>query len=161
MSAAAARHPRVRRATVAWAVAVVCWVAFIWSRSLFAGPESTAQSDFVIALLTRVLPFVGEMDPDLVSLVVRKGAHLTEYAVLGALASGLVRSRRDRGRTPAAALVVLAPFIDEFIQLHVPGRSGRLTDVLVDLCGMLLGTLVFRAVARLVDRRGRRRGQDA
>lgn len=160
MTAHAARRPPVRRATVAWAAAVVCWVAFIWSRSLFSGPESTAQSDWVVALLTAALPFVGEADPELVTLVVRKGAHMAEYAVLAALVCGLVRSRRDRGRTAAAPLVLAVPFIDEFIQLHVPGRSGRLADVLVDLCGMLLGCAVFHVAVRIAGRRGRR-GQAA
>ena len=152
MADAGARPP-ARRSTPAWAVAVACWVAFIWSRSLFSGPDSTAQSDWVVSLLSSFLPFVADADPELVTLVVRKGAHVTEYAVLGVLASGLVRSRRERGRTPAAALLLAVPFIDEFIQLHVPGRSGRLTDVLVDLCGMLLGTALFHAAARLADRR--------
>lgn len=145
---------------MAWAVALACWVVFIWCRSLVPGPQSTEESDLVAALLSALVPVVGELDPDTVTLLVRKGAHLTEYAVLGALLSGLVRSRRrarpDARALPAALPVLLVPFVDEFIQLYVPGRSGRLTDVLIDLTGMLLGAAVSHLVARL---RGRRAGE--
>ena len=60
---------------------------------------------------------------------------------------------------PRAAVVasvlwpVLAPVVDECIQRFVPGRSGQPTDVLIDLSGVLLGTLVALAVARAASAR--------
>ena len=150
------RHSgHARRPTIAWGAALVCWVAFIWGHSLVPGPQSTGESDAVAALLSTVLPFVGDLDPDVVTLVIRKGAHLSEYAVLGVLLCGLVLSRRRVRLAPLvvlAALVALVPFVDEGIQLHVPGRSGQLSDVLIDLTGMALGFSVFLLAARL--RRG-------
>ena len=32
---------------------------------------------------------------------------------------------------------------DEFHQLFVPGRSGQITDVILDSCGVLTGVLVM------------------
>lgn len=150
---AGARLPRPRRATVAWAAALACWVAFIWGHSLVPGAQSTAESDAVAGLLAALLPPLGSLDPDLVTLVVRKGAHLAEYAVLGVLLAGLVRSRRGGRALPVVAPVALVPLVDEAIQLGVPGRTGQLPDVLVDLVGMLLGASALLLVARA--RRGR------
>lgn len=38
---------------------------------------------------------------------------------------------------------------DEFHQLFVPGRSGRLTDVLIDSAGLLAGILVVCLIKQL------------
>ena len=39
-------------------------------------------------------------------------------------------------------ICVLYASIDEFHQLFVPGRSGQVTDVLIDLIGVVLGLLL-------------------
>ena len=48
----------------------------------------------------------------------------------------------------------LAPVADETIQMFTPGRSSLLTDVLIDLAGVLFGTLVMLVARRLGQRRG-------
>ena len=146
-----------RRPTIAWGAALVCWVAFIWGHSLVPGPQSTGESDAVASLLVGAIPLVGGLDQDVLTLVIRKGAHLGEYAVLGLLLCGLVRSRRRTrpGSSVAlAALVALVPVVDEGIQLLVPGRSGQLSDVLIDLSGMVIGAAVLLAAARLARGKG-------
>ncbi len=75
-------------------------------------------------------------------LLLRKLAHLTEYAVLAAL---LFRALRGSGTLSLARLLWLSSFLailyavtDEFHQRFVPGRTGALTDVLIDASGALL-----------------------
>ena len=95
---------------------------------------------------------LGISDTQLMTLVVRKGAHVLEYAVLGFLTRGtLVARREERGRAvmPVGLLAALVPVVDECIQLVVPGRSGMVQDVLIDLAGMCLGVLVGMGVSRL------------
>jgi VanZ family protein len=77
-------------------------------------------------------------------LVLRKCAHVTEYAILGVL---LVRAA---GR-PGAAVVLGALYAvsDEVHQHFVRGRHGAWYDVAIDTVGVTLGVLVVR-------RRGRR-----
>lgn len=143
-----ARRPSLFR----WAVAFACWVAFIWGHSLVQGPQSSLESGFVVALARPLFEAFGVSDPELMSLVVRKLAHFSEYAVLGILARGLFAARlAERGRPPfpAAYLVALVPVADECLQLFVPGRSGQPTDVLIDLSGLLAGSLLAWLVARL------------
>ena len=140
-----------RPASVRWAVAFACWVAVIWGHSLVQGPQSSLESGLVVSIVRPLFEALGVTDVDLMSLVVRKLAHFSEYAVLGVLARGLFASlRRERGTRPwpMALLVALVPVADECVQLFVPGRSGQPADVLIDLSGLACGALLARVVAR-------------
>ena len=143
-------HDSARR-SARWAVAFACWVAFVWCHSLVQGPQSSLESGLVVTLVRPVFEMLGVHDADLMSLLVRKAAHFSEYAVLGVLARGLfstLRSEKGVRPFPAALLVALVPAVDECIQLFVPGRSGQLTDVLLDLSGVVAGALLAHLVAR-------------
>ncbi len=71
-------------------------------------------------------------------LLLRKAAHVTEYAVLGALLARAVRE------LPAFAAGVLYAVTDELHQTVVAGRTGALLDVAADATGVLLGILLLR-----------------
>ena len=72
-------------------------------------------------------------------LVLRKLAHLTEYAVLGAL---LVRAL---GRPELAVLVGgLYAASDEIHQHFVRGRHGAWYDVVIDTVGVTIGVIAWR-----------------
>ena len=154
---AAPSHDSARRSTILrWAVALCCWVLFIWGHSLIQGPQSSLESGMVVALVHPLFEALGVADVDLMTLIVRKGAHFSEYAVLGVLSWGLFSARlRERGRAPfpVAYLVALVPVCDECLQLFVPGRSGQPTDVLIDLAGICFGALLATAVSALSRRR--------
>jgi hypothetical protein len=71
-------------------------------------------------------------------LVLRKAAHLTEYAILGAL---LVRALRS---APLALLAGSAYAVtDEVHQVFVSGRHGSPLDWLIDTIGVAAGVLVL------------------
>ncbi len=71
--------------------------------------------------------------------ILRKGAHLAEYAILALL---LVRAV---GReAPALGLGVLYAASDELHQSFVRGRHASPVDVAIDAVGLLLGALVWR-----------------
>jgi len=73
--------------------------------------------------------------------ILRKGAHLTEYAVLGAL---LLRAI---GReVPAFLLGVAYAVTDEVHQHFVRGRHASLFDVALDAAGVALGLLIALSV---------------
>jgi VanZ family protein len=75
--------------------------------------------------------------------VLRKGAHLTEYAVLGAL---LLRAL---GRDAPAFLAGIAyAGTDELHQHFVAGRHASPIDVGFDAIGVALGVLVWRRAGR-------------
>jgi VanZ family protein len=73
--------------------------------------------------------------------VLRKGAHMTEYAVLAMLLF------RALGRVlPALALGILYAATDELHQGFVHGRHASPFDVSFDACGLALGLLVLLSV---------------
>jgi len=72
-------------------------------------------------------------------VILRKGAHMTEYAVLALL---LVRAL---GReAPALALGILYAASDELHQAFVRGRHASPIDVAIDTVGLLIGLIVWR-----------------
>jgi VanZ family protein len=82
--------------------------------------------------------------PD-VDALLKKGAHLLEYAILVVLFWQALGSRRT---ALASVLTVLYAVSDEFHQTFVPGRSGQFRDVLIDSAGILLAALALWWVSR-------------
>jgi VanZ family protein len=76
-------------------------------------------------------------------LVLRKCAHVTEYAIFGVL---LLRALGSE--LPAFALGVAYAGSDELHQHFVRGRHGAVYDVAIDALGVLLGILALRRAAR-------------
>lgn len=77
-------------------------------------------------------------------LVLRKLAHVGEYALLGAL---LLRALHRP--LPAFALGVAYAASDELHQHFVAGRHAAPLDVLIDTCGVAIGLAIWaRAVRR-------------
>src|SRR5205809_2806828 len=70
--------------------------------------------------------------------VLRKGAHITEYAVLGAL---LYRALAREGPALAAGIAYAAT--DELHQHFVRGRHASPVDVAIDAVGVAVGMLVW------------------
>ena len=70
--------------------------------------------------------------------VLRKGAHVTEYAILGAL---LYRAVGREVLALAAGIAYAAT--DEFHQHFVRGRHASPVDVAIDAVGLALGMLVW------------------
>ena len=70
--------------------------------------------------------------------VLRKGAHVTEYAILGAL---LYRALGREALALAAGIAYAAT--DELHQRFVHGRHSSPVDVAIDAVGLALGMLVW------------------
>ncbi|MGN1418270.1 MAG: VanZ family protein [Acutalibacteraceae bacterium] len=86
--------------------------------------------------------------------VVRKIAHMTEYASLGVLTCAFALTYGFDFKRLAFALLFCAFYAasDEFHQKFVEGRSCQFTDVLIDSTGALIGILVFTALTAIIVR---------
>ncbi len=145
-------HPGSSRscATRGWTIFLFLWIAFIWGHSLVPGVDSSAESSRFVDLFYAVFVRLGITERTFMTFLVRKAAHFSEYAVLGFSAHALFRSLDAEKRARwLVLLTVLVPVCDETIQLFTPERSGQVTDVLLDLCGMLFGAIVFLAVTKI------------
>lgn len=121
---------------------------FIGSTDLLSAEHT---SRFIGPFLRWLAPDVSDATVASVQLVVRKCAHLTEYAILAALLFRAFRqSRRRLGRALAMSFFIAAVYagLDEFHQSFVASRTGSPWDVLIDCAGALAGVLIYWRVIR-------------
>jgi len=126
---------------------LIIWMALI---SFASSNEFSAinTSRVVRPLLLWLFPNITEESIGLAHLLVRKAAHITEYAVLGWLAArAFTGSSREflRRRWFLAGLLLIAlqALLDEYHQSFVPSRTGSLYDSGIDLAGGLIGLIGF------------------
>ena len=145
-------------------ITIACMTA-IFLFSSRTREESTGDSYFVGNMVGEIfvpgfdewsaqeqLEFAGEIDHP-----VRKTAHAMEYAVLGLLTAGAFIGRRTSilaGILVPWCIASVYAVTDEIHQLFVPGRSGQVSDVMLDSAGVLAGLLILAAV-RMLRRRQR------
>lgn len=112
-------------------------ILFIWGNSMLPGSVSGAISHWVRNFLSFLFPD-DSSDPDSGHGLLRKLAHFTEFACLGALFAWLFGMLRKPflSALPCGFLVAC---IDETIQRFVPDRGPAFKDVLIDTSGVLLG----------------------
>ena len=135
---------------VAWLLCFV-WMGVIFWFSAMPGEVSSEQSGTVLELLLALLSSIGvrteALDLSLLSLLVRKAAHMTEYAVLFFLLRRALRlSGVRRPGLAALPLCILYAAGDEFHQSFTEGRGPSPVDVAIDSAGALLmwGLLALR-----------------
>ncbi len=96
----------------------------------------------------------------LVHTLVRKTAHLLLYLALSmSVLNALYRyPLKNCARFGLDMLVcILYAASDEWHQTFISGRSGRVTDVMIDMLGALIGAALFFALCAAVRRIRRRR----
>jgi VanZ family protein len=139
----------VRRFLKYW-LPVVAWMIFIFigSTDLLSAEHA---SRFIGPFLRWFAPEVSDATVGSIQLVVRKCAHLIEYAILAALLFRAFRQSQPRvGRVLAISLVLAAVYaaLDEFHQSYVASRTGSPWDVLIDCAGALAGLLIYWRMIR-------------
>ena len=127
---------RKRIGTVLLLLAILAALAFIWGNSLESAVESSLKSGRVRELIEPLLELlVGQ--GNVTDRMVRKLAHLTEFAVLGALLL-LLTAAAFRVRLQSVLncqfFLLLAALTDETIQLFT-GRGSQVRDVWLDFAG--------------------------
>lgn len=116
------------------------------------GEVSSFESSRFLFLIRPLFNLFGNNDEALMTFVIRKTAHFSEYAILVALARRMSLTWSNKlpvQLVMTLVVLVCAPCVDETIQLHVPGRAGQMRDVLIDMCGGLFGLLVYEVVRRV------------
>ena len=116
-------------------IPAIIWMVFIFYMSGKTGQESSGQSGKISLFITDLLEKVRQDSPqemqnlqDILELVIRKAAHMTEYAILfllSYLATVKISMSQSRfyNRSIAVLISLLYACSDEMHQLLVPGRS--------------------------------------
>lgn len=148
--------------------AVMCWMIVIFLFSAKPADESEEMSLSVGKIIGRF--FVSSYPEwtaeeqqkfaEKIDYPVRKSAHASEYAVLGVLVMEMLGTYGSKGGARlllSQGIGTLYAASDEFHQLFVPGRSGQVTDVMLDSAGVLAGILIFGLAENWLRRRNSRR----
>ncbi|TYS59922.1 VanZ family protein [Sutcliffiella horikoshii] len=140
-------------AVVSWGL-VVGWMALIFFLSSQQGEQSADLSGGITEWVNEVVEQVApdaEFKMDEISFFVRKNAHFFAYMLLALLTLNAVRRSGGRGWMSmgvAFSISVLYAISDEVHQLFVPGRSGQVSDVLLDSMGALAGIVLYAIISR-------------
>jgi len=129
----------------------VAWTAvvLVLSSGTFSADNTGSVIDPMLAWL---LPWLAPSTIEAIHGLLRKAAHVTEYAVLAALWwRALARSGARPGRAAWLTLLigVTVAAVDEAHQSLLPSRTGSVRDVFIDTAGVALAL----ALARLGWRR--------
>ena len=139
-----------RRIAWAWLWVVLC-VGVIWGFS-GEGFSASGTSRIVTPLLRWVWPDISHEALWKAHVFVRKGAHLTEYAVLGLLAGRALWITLDVSPLRVAVLTLLLVLavsgVDEARQSVLPTRTGSFADVALDFVGGALGVILIVVLHR-------------
>lgn len=122
---------------------VIAWMGVIYLFSADSGEASAAKSSFLASLL------------GVPEWVVRKGAHMTEFAVLAVLLMWFFQGLRklwNRNLFWSWLLASCYASTDEFHQLFSGGRCGQLRDVGIDAAGALIGLILLTIVHKIMDK---------
>ncbi len=133
--------------------ALICLtLCFIWGNSLMPARISAEISNWFREIINKILWFLpggAELEGD---GILRKIAHASEFALLGAELTAW-RVKEISKISDALLGGILAALTDETIQLFVAGRSGEVRDVLIDTAGVVLGCAVVLVVRRVRAKR--------
>ncbi len=146
------KHSKLRILTVVLFVFTSLYVLYIWFHSFMRAETSAAESLFVLDNLMSFFKAIG-ISIELTDHIVRKAAHFCEYALLGCLVSWcayLLNKSIVKNLMPTGFVCILTALIDENIQLYSLGRSGQVSDVLLDFVGSVCGATFFIVIIIIV-----------
>jgi VanZ family protein len=123
---------------------------FVWIPVIFFLSSPAASADETSRIIKPIIefffPHTSTESFQTIHFLIRKSAHLTEYAVLGFLGIRAIARSKWLGNyrfLTAVALVAVIASLDEFNQSFEPSRTGAVSDVLLDISG---GTIMIYAL---------------
>lgn len=128
--------------------AVLVFTGLIFYNSSLPAPDSDETSYFFVHLIAGLNAFLDKPVPlPVLNHYIRKTAHFFEFFVQAVLLCNVFQAARtDRKNSHGYILLLslMTAVIDEYIQLFSPGRSGQVTDIILDFSGGFTGWLGFQ-----------------
>ena len=128
---------------IIFTIALIACIAFIFRNSLESGALSSARSQAVMQKINEILSVVN-LGP-LSEHTVRKLAHFAEFTLEGFLLMLCLRVYTNRFvRHISWPLLggMTTALLDETIQRFIPNRTSQVTDVWIDMAGVVFGALI-------------------
>ena len=123
-------------------ILVIIWMVIIFILSSFDATSSSGQSGIIVNFISSVTNID---NLSLLSKIVRKLAHFTEYFILGLLVYNLIKNYNKKTYI-AIIICILYAVSDELHQILVPGRSCQILDIIIDSLGSMLGIFTLSSI---------------
>jgi VanZ family protein len=130
---------------ILWTALIAWFSTDMWSAS---GP----RTGFLSPLLSTLLPWAHAEQIQGVIWLLRKGAHVTEYAVLATLWHWAFAPRGPARWRFAFGLSVLTAALDEIHQSTTAARTGSIVDVLLDSTAAAAALVLLVTGGAAIDR---------
>lgn len=130
---------------IAWS-SILLWMGVIFYLSHQPGGDSSNLSGGILDFIDSFVPFFNLTEHEWIHTLLRKGAHIGAYFILGVLVMFGLHTTPIAGKRQlfiAFLICVLYAISDEIHQLYIPGRSGQLSDVLIDSIGGAAGIAFY------------------
>lgn len=131
-----------KKALWIWLLFTALWIGVIFWHSSRVAADSDAESLGLLYYIQKILPWM-------TNNLLRKCGHFAEFAILGFLLTGTFHSLKNFLLLKPVACALFIALCDETLQLFVPGRSGNVRDLWIDLGGAVCGALVLCLFFRL------------
>ena len=147
------RRPTTMQAFLKYWLPVVIWlgVIFVGSTDVLSAEHT---SRFLVPFLRWLDPHISLVEINSIQSAIRKLAHLVEYLILAALFWRALRDGTNLGAKMSLLFIavwfvcVIFAASDEFHQSFVASRTASPHDVLIDVCGALIGTVLCLTFSR-------------
>ncbi len=147
--------------TIFFWVLTIFWIVTIFKLSAQDATDSSNMSHVIMTFINETLNV--EIKDD---LIIRKVAHALEYALLTFLSymalssTNKISNKTSYAESPVKLMrsdnemniiftlwfTILNAIFDEYHQLFVMGRDGAITDVLIDMIGIVIVLAIIRLV---------------
>lgn len=118
----------------------------IFLMSSFDATDSSNQSNFIVNIISNILNIENVR---LLSLIIRKLAHFTEYLILGTLVINMfTKNNAKKSCLLSILLCIIYAISDEIHQIFTPGRACQIKDILIDSVGSITGIYLFKLLKK-------------
>lgn len=125
-------------------ILMLLWMFLIFLMSSFDATESANQSNFIVNIITDIFKIE---NIELLSFIIRKLAHFTEYLILGFLTINML-NKNDISKKYLISILICIIYAtsDEIHQIFVPGRACQIRDILIDSIGSITGVYLYKLI---------------
>lgn len=126
-------------------IPAVIWMIFIFFESSLVADASSSQSNIIVQYIYSLLSLPAAYQ-ELLSFLVRKCAHISEYMILTFLLYYGFYKNKVHSLSFPFIIALLYACSDEIHQLFVPGRAGMIQDILIDLIGVIIALIIVHFI---------------
>lgn len=152
----------IQRIILAILIIINCTIIFVFSNQI--ADDSSVTSSRVVEFVSNIIPSIKNMqEPNktilkeqILTPIVRKGAHFSIYTILGMLTISFAQTLKNKKQYQliiySLLFCIFYASTDEFHQYFIPGRSAEIRDVLIDSLGALTGILLIVIIRKIIKK---------